>query len=65
MRSSAEARCPVPKVVEDPTNTTHPMTDVFFNICSTVQGNPLKIAQVSLGYNIEPYFCSHFPLKLS
>lgn len=47
MRSSAEARCPVPKVVEDPTDTTHPMTDVFLNICGLVQGNLLQIAQVN------------------
>lgn len=39
MRSSAEALCPNPKYVEDPTNTEHSIEDVFFNICGFADGN--------------------------
>lgn len=55
MRSSAEARCPFPKNVYDTTNTQYSMVDVFFNICSLIEGSQWNMEQVykHKSYNIE------------
>lgn len=38
MRNSGEAQCPSPKFVEDPTDYSYSIQDVFKNICGLVEG---------------------------
>jgi hypothetical protein len=39
MRNSGEAQCPSPKYVEDPTDYSYSLQDVFLNICGFVEGD--------------------------
>lgn len=48
MRSSGQAHCPLPKYVQDPTNTTYSIEDVFLNVCGFVEGNLLEQLEVNL-----------------
>lgn len=48
MRESGEAQCPIPKYVQDPTNTDNTIQDVFFNICGLIDGGFFNQVRVSL-----------------
>lgn len=60
MRSSAEALCPIPKQVRDPSDTRYSIEEVFFNICGFTEGNRLQKMEVGLGCYIESHLCLIF-----
>lgn len=52
MRSSANALCPNPKYVQDPTDTRYSIADVFVNVCGLVEGSAEQIAEVILCFSL-------------
>lgn len=62
---SAEARCPIPKQVEDPMDTSYSIQDVFFNVCGLVEGNIWNMVKVGQNYIPFKPHTLYIPIKAS
>lgn len=54
LRSSREAHCPIPKVVDNPIDTNFTIQEVFFNVCGFVEGYFWD--QMAVSYYLSVFF---------
>lgn len=47
MRWSSEARCPIPKRVENTMGTRYTIQEVFYNVCGLTEGNSTQRIEVN------------------